>query len=195
MARFERIPIAQADSELRPLYDQLLKDGFGQDEPWGFFSAQSLRPDLLKTVMGLVRGILMEGQLPPSLKQMILVAVSAQNSCRYCAITHARALEGMGVSSEVIESLGQDATFSQVSPAQRPVLQFAVRCAQNPAALTNSDFEELYELGFTPEEVMEVVMTSVFTIFVNGWADASGVEVDPLDPGTDSSADAARCRI
>lgn len=178
MSRFDMILSPEPESQVARLYDDIVARGFGGTIPINWFTSQGRRPDILQASWGLARGILVEGVLPPTLKQMIAATVSVQNGCRYCTVTHTKALQGMGVSEAVIRSCANDTDLSDVPPAQRAILKFALKCARNPHSMTDEDFEQLYDNGLSQEEVMEVVMMAVFTNFINGWADASGIEVD-----------------
>lgn len=178
MSRFDMVLKPEPNSEVAALYADILAKGFGGTIPINWFTAQGRRPDLLSASWGLTCGILVEGLLPPTLKQMIAATVSAQNGCRYCTVTHTNALQSMGVPNTVIQSCANDTTLSDVPPAQRTILKFALKCARDPNSMTDADFDRLYDNGLSQEEVMEVVMMSVFTNFINGWADATGIEVD-----------------
>jgi len=47
-----------------------------------WLTAQAERPDILEVTWRLVRGLLLEGELPPNVKQMIIVRVSTTNHQR-----------------------------------------------------------------------------------------------------------------
>ena len=178
MSRFDMVLRPEPESRVAALYSEIVAKGFGETIPINWFTAQGRRPDILQASWGLAQGILVEGILPPTLKQMIAATVSAQNGCRYCAVTHTSALQSMGVPETLIQSCANDTNLSDVPPAQRTILKFALKCARSPNSMTDEDFERLYDNGLSQEEVMEVVMMAVFTNFINGWADASGIEVD-----------------
>lgn len=176
--RFRRIERADNNPELARLYGEITESGLGDKVPINWFTAQAERPDLLAVTWGLTKGVLLQGQLPPTVKQMILVKISTDNQCRYCAALHTSALEAMGVPKEVIDSVTTDLSLAQVPPPQRAILELAVKVAQDPKSVTDQDFQNLRELGFSEGETMEVAMMGAFGNFVNCWADVSGIPIE-----------------
>lgn len=176
-----RFPLVQesSDPEVNELYRQMQEAGFGSDTtPINFFTAQGTRPDILRATWELTRGVLVEGQLPATVKQMIAMTVSSQANCRYCSVTHRGALESMGVAEEVVRSCVEDPDLAEVPEPHRAILKFALKTARDPNSITDSDYEALAERGLRNEEIMEVVMVTAFTNFINTWADASGIALD-----------------
>ena len=164
---------------MQPLLAEIISCGFGQGStPINWFTSQTQRPDLLRSTWELVKGVLVEGQLPPTVKQMIAMTVSMQNNCRYCTVTHTGALESMGVSPEIIENCATDPDFSLVPLAQRAILKFALKAAREPNDVTDEDIACLRQNGLNDPEIMEVVMMAAFTNFINTWADVAGIALD-----------------
>ena len=120
----------------------------------------------------------MNGKLPATIKQMIAMAISHQNDCRYCAITHTGVLEKLGVPEEVVRSCVEDPDLTEVPEPHRAILKFALKANRDPNSLTDEDFTTLSEKGLSREEIMEVIMMAGFTKFINTWADASAITVD-----------------
>lgn len=166
------------DARTRELYQEIVDTGFGAELPINWFTVQGARPDLLEATWGLVKGVLVNGLLPPTVKQMICTAISVQNDCRYCAVTHTGALEAMGVPQDVISACVNDIHAAPLPRAQKAVLSFAVKAARAPNSVTDEDYAALREHGLTQAEIMEVAMTAAFTNFINTWADVTGIEVD-----------------
>jgi uncharacterized peroxidase-related enzyme len=178
MSRFQLVQ-QPSDPRVRALYDEILEYGFGEEMPINWFTAQGTRPDILAATWTLIKGILVEGRLPPSLKQMIALTISQHNACRYCTVVHTGALETLGVPDEVIEQSVADPELAEIPATHRAILQFALKCASAPGAVTDADYEVLRQGGLAEEEILEVVMTAALTNFINTWAEASGVELDP----------------
>ena len=176
-----RFPLLKetSDPEVNELYKQMLEAGFGNKAtPFNFFTAQGTRPDILRATWGLTRCVLVEGRLPATVKQMIVMVVSSQADCRYCSVTHRGTLESMGVAEEVIRSCIEDPELAEVPEPHRAILKFALKTARSPGSVTDADYEGLTERGLHDEEIMEVVMVAAFTNFINTWADASGIALD-----------------
>jgi hypothetical protein len=71
MARFQQIRDSSNNPELATIYKDMRDSGFGGDTPINWFTAQSERPDILAATWALARGITLQGELPPTVKQMI----------------------------------------------------------------------------------------------------------------------------
>lgn len=179
MSRFEPARV-NGDGPLRDLYSEICEAGFGKDgTPINWFTAMSQHPALLASSWALVRGILVEdGKLPPTLKQMVLMTVSLQNHCRYCAATHTGVLEAMGVPEDVISSCAKDPSTARIPPPHREIIQFALKAARDPNSIDSSDLTRLRDVGLSQAEIVEAGLLAAFTNFINTWADLSGVEVD-----------------
>jgi len=186
MSRFQKImewshlDDEEERADLEDQYEDMLACGFGASEPINWFTSQGIRPDLMKLNWALSKGILVEGQLPPTLTQMIVLTISRHNSCRYCSVTHSRALESMGVPEQVIEACVADSEFSDLESPQCEVLRFAVKAARDPNSITDEDTQTLRDAGLQEGEILEIFMLIGFTKYINTWADLSGVAVDTL---------------
>lgn len=178
MSRFNQIRDPSDDPKLGSLYKEIIGYGLGADAPTNWFTSQSERPDILEATWALFKGILLQGQLPPTVKQMISMTIAMQNNCRYCTVAHTNALEGMGVPTEVIQSCASDPDLAQVPPPQRAMLKFGLKTARNPQSVTDEDVRTLRDHGLTDGEIMEVVMVAAWSNFLDAWADVSGILVE-----------------
>ena len=79
---------------------------------------------------------------------------------------------------EVIDTCAMDPHLSQIPQPHRAILQFALKAAREPSAITDEDYQTLRENDLNEEEIMEVAMMAAFMNFINTWADVSGVVVD-----------------
>lgn len=182
MSRFSQVRDSSDNPELGALYKEIVEHGLGADTPINWFTAQSERPDILAATWGLFKGILLQGVLPPTVKEMISMTIAMQNNCRYCTVAHTNALEGMGVPKEVIQSCASDPDLAQVPPPQRAMLKFGLKTARNPRSVTDEDLQTLRDHGLTDAEIMEVVMVAACSNFLDTWADVSGILVDGEEP-------------
>lgn len=178
MTIFEGVLNPNDNDDLKELYSEITDNGFGNKVPINWFTSQSLRPDILQSTWDLTRGVLVNGDLPPTLKQLIAVTVSRHNNCRYCTVTHTGALEALGVPQKTVDSCINDPDLNDVPVQYRDILLFALKTSRDPNSLEESDFDTLRENGLSDGEIMEVVMMVAFTNFINTWADAAKVEVD-----------------
>ncbi|MCG8421501.1 MAG: carboxymuconolactone decarboxylase family protein [Proteobacteria bacterium] len=177
MTRFP-LHLTPRDPHLANLYRDIVDSGFGTEQPINFFTALGSRTDLLQATWAFVKAVLVDGQLPGSVKQMIALCVSRQNNCRYCSVVHRGALEAAGVDSEIIESCATDPETRHIKEPQRSIVQFALKAARDPSSIADGDVTALLDKGLTHGEVTEVIVMAGFTNFINSWADISGIPLD-----------------
>lgn len=182
MSRFQQINQPQEGSELHSLYQDILSHKLGDTHPLNWFTSQSERPDLLAANWDLTKGILLNGQLPAAIKQMIVVVISLQNNCRYCTDLYTTNLVTLGISEEVIKCITADFNLEKISPSQRAILKFALKASEKQQGLTDQDFQELFDFGMSNGEIIEVLMVTAYANLINYWADISG-----LRPETESN--------
>ena len=183
MPRFKQIKHPD-DPELKALYKAALEGGMvGTEEgvPNNFVTSQSERPDILAATLNFADKILMQGLLPPTVKQMIAMTIAMQNNCRYCTQLHTSALEGMGVPQEVIQSCASDPDLAELPPSQRAILKLALKTSRDPLAVTDGDLQTLREFGLSDAEIMEVAMMAAAENFLNTWARVSQISLDGED--------------
>lgn len=180
MSRFVQVSKPEANSALHGLYDEILQSGFGDETPYNWFASQSTRPDILAGTWSLTRNLMLEGELPPIVKQMIVVTISVQNNCNYCKCVHGHVLSALGVSEQIIESCISDPELTAVQQPHRAILEFALKISARPAEVDKQDYDLLLEQGISQQEILEIIALSAYCNFINTWADLSQIPVDPI---------------
>lgn len=112
-------------------------------------------PALLEGYLAL-SGIFDKTSLSPTERQLVLLAVSAENECAYCMAAHT-AIAGMHkVDAEVIAALRESRPIA--NPKLEALRRFAVEVTSTrgwPAPETVSRFTDA---GYTPVQALEVVL-------------------------------------
>jgi uncharacterized peroxidase-related enzyme len=103
--------------------------------------------------------------------------VVAANQCRYEGMTHAGFLRRHSGDGELASRLLGDYTQVNLSPADRCMLDFAVRLTQKPSSVTRGDVEGLREAGFDDEKILSIVLLTSLFNFMGRLADGLGVDV------------------
>lgn len=182
MTRFQQVRTPSDDPELSTLYREIVDSGMGRDAPVNWFTSQAERPDILAATWALTRGVVLQGALPPTIKQMIIVLVSTQNDCRYCRVAHTKALEALDVPRELIDNVTTYLDLTKFPPQQRAILQFGLKTATAPQSVTDDDYQALRGYGLSSGEIIEIIMTAAFTNFINTWSEVSAIEIDGEEP-------------
>jgi len=141
-------------------------------ERFGFipniFRAQTLRPDVLEAEAGVIQNVLLtEDVLTRVQKERILLVISAANLNSYCVAVHCELLRGLGISPEESDQIAVDHHQSNLSPADQTLLDFALKLAVCPAEFGREDIDRLRGCGFTDQQILESVVMSALTNFLN----------------------------
>jgi uncharacterized peroxidase-related enzyme len=66
-----------------------------------------------------------------------------------------------------------------LSPADRAMLDYAVKLTREPQAMSPSDVGTLRSAGFDDTAILDIVQVTAYFAFVNRLADGLGVELEP----------------
>lgn len=142
-----------------------------------FFKGQAHSLSMLQGIWGAVRNILLNGKLPRSLKEMILVAISNSRNCGYCSNMHYAMCKLLGIEEKDLTIMLHN--VEELSPElTKKIMKFALRCAEDPQALKDEDYEGLRKLGVSDEEMVEVIAMSALSVFLNILADGMKISLD-----------------
>ena len=184
MARFEPIPLEQAEGRARELLDELVQRG---GEPGPMVRAMANAPALLRGYLDLTRAM-KRSHIDRRIVERINLAVHEWLSCDYCLVAHTRAARQLGVPDSEIE-LARQGTSAE--PAIAAIVGFAQETLAAPAEISDADFERLRALGYREEQIAEVaglvglqLLTGAFNLIAGIHAPAEALrEVAPRTGG------------
>jgi RNA polymerase sigma-70 factor, ECF subfamily len=149
-----------------------------------FFRAQTLRPDFLEAELEAVDRILAPEDLLTRLqKECILLAVSAANLNSYCVAMHCNLLRGLGMPSEEGDQIAVDYRESNLSEADKALLDFAVKLGTHGPEFSREDVANLRGHGFSEEQILECEVVTALNNFANTLQMGLGIEPDFEPPG------------
>lgn len=119
--------------------------------------------------------VLKEGNLPVALKESIALAVSTANDCHFCIDIHRKNLAKHGLSEDVIDKVAQ---ASSDDPKIDLALKFAVQATKDPHKLTREDFSKMKEVGYSEEDILEVLTVMEMYTGYNKIIVALGIQLD-----------------
>lgn len=104
MALVKLVEYAEAGSEVRAVYDDIMKT---RGVTWinNFWKVLANDPAELARTWRLVKEVMAPGALDPLVKEMIYVAVSATNGCEYCTHSHTAAARKRGMTDAMLMEL------------------------------------------------------------------------------------------
>jgi uncharacterized peroxidase-related enzyme len=79
---------------------------------------------------------------------------------------------------ELLAQLKEDHTRAPLAPADRAMLDYAVKLTLTPAAVTHSDVQALRKAGFADRAILDIAQITAYFAFVNRTADGLGVSVE-----------------
>ncbi len=103
------IEYRDATSEVRAVYDDIMKT---RQTNWvnNFWKVLAHDPPTLRRIWGNIKEVMGPGLLDPKIKELLYLAVSASNGCRYCIASHGAAARKQGMTdaqySEVLAIVG-----------------------------------------------------------------------------------------
>ena len=104
MATVQYIEYEDASPEVREVYDDIMKT---RKIDWvnNFWKALAVQPELLQRTWRGVKSVMEPGTIDALTKEMIYVAVSATNGCKYCVNSHTAAARKKGLNDEMLSEL------------------------------------------------------------------------------------------
>ena len=143
------------------------------------FRSQTLRPDVLEAEARTVATILLSDDVLSRVrKEYILLAVSAANLNTYCVAVHVEMLRNLGIPDDVSDQIAIDHQVTELSAADKALLDFALKLGRRPREFRRGDIEALREQAFTDEQVLEAVVMTALTMFLNTLQMGLGVVPD-----------------
>ena len=124
----------------------------------------------------LMRG---ESGLSRSEREMIVVAVSAVNSCTYCTVTHGAALRILSKDPYVADHVSANYRHADLTPRERAMLDFAVKVTTESAAIEASDLDAMRARGFSDSEIWDIGAVAAFFSLSNRMANLAGMRPNP----------------
>jgi RNA polymerase sigma-70 factor (ECF subfamily) len=156
------------------------------------FRAQTLRRDVVEAEAMAVGVILLsDDHLSRVQKEYILLTSSAANLNTYCVAVHCELLRNLGIPEAVSDQIAVDHRQAELSPADRTLLDFTLRLSTRPAEFAGPDLDRLRHTGFTEEQILEAIVMTSMTQFLNTLQSGLGTEPD-FEPRIVFQASAAK---
>jgi len=172
MAFVPEVPYEKADPTLRDSYDKILEvPGFLPH----FWQAQGTQPETVRASLGLWAQIYRSGVLPSTLKEEIVLVVSAANSNSYCIIAHLELLKRLGIDKAVGRQIARDFEAADVPERDKALFRFAKKLTTSPFEVKEPDIAELRRHGWDDAAILETSLVASHSNFLNRLAAALGL--------------------
>jgi uncharacterized peroxidase-related enzyme len=166
---------------VRDVYAEIERElGFGIVP--NVFRALAGRPAMLRATWDLFRAVVLEGELPRVIKEMIGIIVSAANRSEYALRVHLHSLGVQGVGQAALAALAEGAEeVPGMAPSVAALLRIAYIAAhQGPLAVSEADLEPARAEGITDEEIGEAFAAIDLFQYVNSFTDLARVPLDAI---------------
>ena len=162
-----------ADDEVAEWYEQ-------QRASWGYLPnyarAFATRPDVARAwneLNGAVRN-----HMDRRRYELATIAAARVYRSTYCTAAHSKFLRDQCGDETSMRAVAADPTGAGLDAADRAVVEFATRVAEDAASITAGDVERLRDHGFSDAEVVDIVFAVAARAFFTKALDALGVQAD-----------------
>ena len=115
-----------------------------------------------------------ESGLTKAQREMIAVVVSATNRCHYCLVAHTAAVRKLTGDPVLAEQLATNYKYAELEPAERAMLDLAVKLTEQSHRCSPDDLEALRQAGWSYEDIFDIVEVAAMFNFTNRLASGLG---------------------
>ena len=162
-----------ADDEVAEWYEQ-------QRTAWGYLpnyaKAFATRPDVARAwneLNGAVRN-----HMDRRRYELATIAAARVYRSTYCTAAHSKFLRDQCGDEASMRAVAADPKGAALDAADREVVKFATRVAEDAASITADDVDRLRDLGFDDAEIVDIVFAAAARAFFTKALDALGVQAD-----------------
>lgn len=112
-------------------------------------------------------------------REMIAVAVSAENRCFYCLTAHGAAVRELSGKPELGEALVMNYRVAELTPRERAMLDFAVLMTVASRTIGETDRQSLRDAGFNDADIWDIAAVAGFYNMSNKMASAIDMRPNP----------------
>jgi uncharacterized peroxidase-related enzyme len=116
-------------------------------------------------------------------REMIAVAVSAENRCYYCLTAHGAAVRALSDDPVLGELMVMNYRAARLDRRQRAMLDFAVKLTAQPHAIEEADREALRKSGFSDRDIWDISAVAGFFNMSNRVAAATDMRPNSVYHG------------
>jgi uncharacterized peroxidase-related enzyme len=118
---------------------------------------------------------LSKGTLSAKFREKLSITIAQANSCDYCLSAHTFIGEKLGIPADQLDA----ARDGHASDAKEEAgLQFARRVVEQRGHLTEDEFQQVLDAGYTQGEVAEIIASVAINTYTNYFNHLSETEID-----------------
>jgi len=116
-------------------------------------------------------------------REMIAVAVSAQNRCYYCLVAHGAAVRHLSGDPPLGELIAMNYRVARLPKRERVMLDFAVKVTAEPWLIEEEDRAQLRRAGFSDRDIWDIAAVAGFFNMTNRVASATDMRPNSVYHG------------
>jgi uncharacterized peroxidase-related enzyme len=116
-------------------------------------------------------------------REMIAVAVSAQNRCYYCLVAHGAAVRTLSGDPVLGELMAMNFRAARLSRRERAMLDFAVKLTAEPWTVDDRDRAVVRKAGFSDRDIWDIAAVAGFFNMSNRVASATDMRPNAIYHG------------
>ena len=173
MSWIEEIEVDEAGGKLAEMYAELTKR---RGKVSNILKVHSLNPQAMSDHLDLYMTLMFgKSGLTRAEREAVAVVVSATNECEYCVNHHTEALRHYIDDEETLNMLATADGLETLEPRLSNIVRHAERLTVAPAAMTESDLEELRAVELDDKDILDLTLIVGYFNFVNRIAVGLGV--------------------
>ena len=136
--------------------------------------------DKLNAFTGMYNDLMLgESGLSKLEREMVAVAVSAENRCFYCLVAHGAAVRQLSGDPTLGEAIAMNYRIAPLDARQRAMLDFAVRMTRASAEIGEPDRAALRAHGLSERDIFDLAAVAGFFNMTNRVASALAMRPNP----------------
>jgi uncharacterized peroxidase-related enzyme len=171
MNRLHPVDPATAEGKAKTLLDAV-QAGLGLTP--NIFRLLANSPAALEAYLSYNRA-LSHGALPARIREQIALVAAETNGCDYCASAHTAIGKHVGLSQDDIAKALEGRA---ADPKAEAAVRFAKLLLEKRGRISNSDFSQLQQAGFSEAEIAEIVAHVAINVLTNYFNMAMETEID-----------------
>ena len=189
MKRNTLVEYEDASPEVQAVYNDIMET-MGTPGVLNSLKALGNNPLVLRGVWSMLRSVLIEGEIPELLKQLILFKISVVAGNEYCRSLHAYAALNLDptLTYDDLVALSGGACSANMPPSFPVAIDIVSRASLDPKSVEDADWafeDELRDEGFSESEIDELLAVGYFSVMMNMLTDTYEVPWEaPYPPPT-----------
>ena len=185
MPRIDPIEMHAASGKAKELLDELASRG---GEPGPMVRAMATAPVVLRSYLDLNRAV-KRSHIDRRLTERVNLAVHEWLGCAYCLAAHTRAARELGLSDVDIELARQG---TATDPKVASLVAYGQQLIAAPGEVSDAQVAGLRELGYSDEQIAEVVALVALQFLTGAFNLVAGIEPVESDDDSDESPSTRR---